>query len=94
MRFALNAKSYWKFGTGLTCTNYSSTQEFKVYIPYGYRNPLTYSLVSVQRSRKRPSSDILRFPGSSTRKALDLEASNGLVCKFKAQDVFRNKCYL
>ena len=57
-----------------------------------YRNPLTYSLVSVQLSRTleywpwpRPdaSSDMLRFLGSSTRKALDQEASNGLVCNLK-----------
>ena len=44
-------------------------------------------------ARPSPSSDMLPFPGSSTKKALDLEASKGLVCKFKAQDVFRSKCY-
>ena len=91
---------------GLACTNYSSTQELKACIPYGYRSPLTYSLVSVQLSRSleywpmtipmprpSPSSDMPRFSGSSTRKALDFEVSNGLVCKFKAQDVFRSRCY-
>ena len=63
---------------------------------------MTFSLVSVQlsrtleywpRPRPNPSSDMLCFPGSSTRKALDLEASNGHVCKFKSQNVFRSKCY-
>ena len=97
MRFAPNAKIV--SGTGSLEQGYhvqiiQALKSLKYAYHMVYRSPLTFSLVSVQLSKTfeywhwpspGTSSDMHRFPGSSTRKAFDLETSNGLVCNLYSE---------